>query len=58
LSAIDTSAGENGGALAQTLGIWAAVAASAAGFRRRPALAIGASVTLLAVGVVTFYVGL
>lgn len=43
--------------LAHTLGIWA-VAASAAGFRRPPPLAIGASVAFLAAGVVTFYVGL
>jgi hypothetical protein len=43
--------------LAHTLGIWA-VAASAVGFRRPPAVAIGASVAFLAAGVVTFYVGL
>ncbi len=43
--------------LAHTLGVWA-VLASAVGFRRRPALAVGASAAFLAAAVVTFFVGL
>jgi hypothetical protein len=43
--------------LAHTLGPWA-VLATAVGFRRPPPLAIGASISFLAAGVVTFYVGL
>jgi len=43
--------------LAHTLGVWA-VLASAVGFRRAPAPAIGASIASLAAAVVTYYVGL
>lgn len=43
--------------LAHSLGLWALLA-SAVGFRRPPALAIGASIASLAAAVITYFVGL